>query len=99
MTDGLGGRTVTFHVKAETGSTLNMGWGYWNPNAPSDTDGKNGKWITLSLGEQQPVKNGNVEITFEMPEDATRMALEVRDYENAGGNPDKDTVKQIEVLT
>jgi hypothetical protein len=99
LTDGLGNRTVTFHVKAETGSTLNMGWGYWDPNAPSDTEGKTGKWFTLALGEQQPDENGIVEITVEMPEDATRMALEVWDFENGGGDLDKDTVKLVEVLT
>ena len=99
MTDGLCSRAVTFHVKAETGSTLNMGWGYWDPNAPSDTDGKTGKWFTLSLGEQQPDENGMIEITVEMPEDATRMALEVWDYENASGDLDKDAVDLIEVLT
>ena len=99
MTDGLGGRTVTFLVQAETGSTLNMGWGYWDPNAPSDTEGKNGKWFTISLGEQHPDENGIVEINVEMPEDATRMALEIWDYENAGGDLDNNSVKLIEVLT
>lgn len=34
-----------------------------------------------------------------MPEDATRMAQEVWDYENAAGDLDKDTVKLVEVLT
>ncbi|MBQ8921865.1 MAG: right-handed parallel beta-helix repeat-containing protein [Oscillospiraceae bacterium] len=98
MTDGIGGKTVTFRLQAEPGSTLNMGWGYWDASAVNESTGGTGKWFTIALGKITADGTGSAEITVEMPADTTRMALEVWDYGNDAGNLDKDSVVLKEVL-
>ncbi|MBQ8297819.1 MAG: right-handed parallel beta-helix repeat-containing protein [Ruminococcus sp.] len=98
MSNGLGGRTVTFVLSAETGSRLNMGWGYWDPNITND-DGTTGKWVQISLGEYTPDENGETSITVELPDAVTRVALQVYDYENDSGALDKDNAVLVKVLT
>lgn len=95
MSDGLGERSVTLTLAAEPGSELNLGWGYWDPAA----DDGNGKWLTLALGEHRADSAGTVKVTAELPLDATRMALEIWDYTDAGGKADKDEVNLITVTT
>ena len=99
MSDGLGTKTVTFLISAEPDTSLNMGWGYWNPNITNEETGENGKWVQLSLGTVIPDASGSAEITVELPEDATRTALEVYDYSDSAGKRDKDTVSLDAVYT
>lgn len=99
MSNGLGGRTVTFLMSAEPGNRLNMGWGYWDPNTVNEETGKNGKWIQLSLGEFTLDGNGEISITVELPDDVTNVALQVYDYLNDSGKLDNSDVELIKVIT
>ena len=100
MTDGLGGRAVTFRIKAEPDAVLNMGWGYWDPFLTDPDTGKEGKWRTIALGELTADADGFAEIPVEIPADCTRTALEVWDYNSASGSViDKDSVVLTEVYT
>lgn len=98
MTNGLGGRTLTFNLSAEIGSSLNMGWGYWDPNAVND-DGTTGVWNQISLGNFTLDENGNTSITVELPSDVTSVALQVYDYTNASGDLVIDSVELVSVQT
>lgn len=98
MTNGLGNRTVTFNLKAEAGSTLNMGWGYWDGNYAND-DGTTGKWLQFSLGEFTVNQDGTTDITVEVPSNVVRVALEVYDYYNDNGNLNQDEVELVKVIT
>lgn len=94
LTDALGGRTITFSLTAKPQSTLNMAWGYWDPNA----DG-GGKWSTVPLGANIADENGSVQITVDVPENDTRVALEIWDYSDASGDLDADSVTLDSVTT
>ncbi len=97
MTDGLADRTVTFYLEVEAGSTLNMGWGYYDPNTVNE-DGTTGKWMQKSIGLYTPDENGAVNITVEIPSDARRVGLEVYDYSNDAGTLDKSGVRLAKVI-
>lgn len=99
MCNGLGGRTMTFTLSAAAGSILNMGWGYWDPNAVNEETGATGKWIQLSLGQFTADENGIVTITVSQPKDSTRGNLQIYDYENAAGELDKDDVVLVKAIT
>lgn len=99
MTDGLGGRTVTFRLKAESGNKANMGWGYWDPSAENSDTGKQGKWMQFSLGTIEFDETGCIEITKELPDNVTRADIEVYDYIGNSGKLDKNDVRLTEVLT
>lgn len=98
MCNGLGGRTLTFYLRAESGNSLNMGWGYWDPNAVNDETGKTGVWKQLSLGKQTLNENGEVSITVELPADVTSVALQVYDYQNDSEKLDKNNVELIRAV-
>lgn len=98
MCNGLGGRTVTFILSAVPGNELNMGWGYWDPNAVKE-DGSTGVWNQLSLGKFTLDENGEASITVTLPEDVTSVALQVYDYYNDSGDLDADTVELLHVIT
>jgi len=97
MGDGLGERKVTFEIKADPGSSINMGWGYWDPNFVKD-DGTTGKWIQFSLKAINPDENGKALIDVELPVDVTRVALEIWDYSNSSEDLDIGGVKLVRVL-
>lgn len=99
MSNGLGNKTVTFRLKAEAGSSLNMGWGYWDPYQINTETGESGKWLQFSLGTIQPDENGFAEITVELPEDATSAALEVYSYSDQTGKRSESEVVLDEVYT
>lgn len=99
MTDGLGGRTLQFTLTAAADSVLNMGWGYWDPAAVNESTGGTGKWNTIALGRQTADSAGQVQITVEVPESCTRIALEIWDYDGTGGALDPDTVSLDSVRT
>lgn len=99
MCNGLGGRTMTFTLSAEAGTRLNMGWGYWDPNAVNEETGATGKWTQLSLGQFTADENGIVTITVSQPKDTTRGNLQVYDYEDANGDLDKDAVVLVKAVT
>lgn len=99
MCNGLGGRTMTFTLSAAAGSSLNMGWGYWDPNAVNEETGATGKWTQLSIGQFTADENGIVTITVSQPEDSTRGNLQVYDYEDANGDLDKDAVVLVKAVT
>ena len=98
MTDGLGGRALTFTLTAEPGSTLNMGWGYWDPAAVNESTGGTGKWNTIGLGKMTADAAGQVVIEVEVPENDTRVALEIWDYDGSAGALDPDSVTLDSVL-
>lgn len=91
MCNGLGGRELTFTLAAEAGSKLNMGWGYWDPNAVKE-DGTTGVWNQISLGSFILDENGETTITVTLPADVTSVALQVYDYTNDSGDLDKADV-------
>ena len=99
MTNGLGGKTVTFCVNAESGTAVNMGWGYWDPYQVNEATGADGKWIQNSLGTLKPDENGIIEITVEPPQDATSVDLEVYSVSDSSGKREKDCVTLAEVRT
>lgn len=98
MCNGLGEYTLTFELSAEAGSKLNMGWGYWDPNAVNAETGESGVWNQLSLGSFTADENGTASMTVELPTAVTSVALQVYDYENADGDLDKDAVVLTRVL-
>ncbi len=99
MCNGLGNRTVTYHLSASPNGNLNMGGGYWDPNYEND-DGTKGKWIQLSLGSFTPDESGNVTISLDLPEAVTNVALQVYTVKDSSGNAlEKDSVELIKATT
>ncbi len=98
MSNGLGGRTVTFHLRAQAGNKLNMGWGYWDPNGVNAETGASGVWNQISLGSHTLDENGETSITVELPADVTSVALQVYDYESGGTDLDKSEVELWRVM-
>ncbi len=96
ISDGLGGRAVTFRLTGEAGSTVSTGWGYWDGNYAND-DGSTGKWIGNSGGSHTFDENGTASITVEVPEGARRLMLEIYNYSKDGSSLDKDGVELIRV--
>lgn len=98
MTDGLGDRSVTFHVSANPNTQINTGWGYWDPNYVKD-DGTTGKWIQLSLGKTSLNENGETTITVDIPTDVRRVAFQIYDYMDGSTSLDKNDVELVKVIT
>jgi len=96
--DGLGGRQVSFNLKAQPDSILNMGWGYWDAYYAND-DGSTGKWISIALGNNTVDSNGNLTLTVDVPAEVRRVALEVWDYSYNNEELDADNVKLDSVIT
>lgn len=97
MCNGLGGKTVTYHLSASPKGYLNMGGGYWDPNFAND-DGSTGKWVQLSLGAFTPDENGSVTISLDLPDAVTSVALQVYTVKDSSGNTlEKDTVELVKV--
>ncbi len=96
ISDGLGGKTVTFHLEAQPGYIVNGGWGYWDGNY-ANADGSTGKWISFSLGKYTLDENGTAEITIEVPEGARRVMLEVYDYSDGSSSFNKDDLELAKV--
>ncbi len=92
MTNGLGEKTVTYQVAADTGSVLRMGWGCWDPYYIDPDSGKEGKWLQFSLDPITVDETGHADITVSLPIDATNAALEVYSYSDASGKRDADDV-------
>lgn len=99
MTNGLGGRELTFVLAAEPEHKLNLGWGYWDPNLINDETGKSGKWVQISLGQHTLDENGETSITVELPEAVTSVALQVYDYLDGSEKLNKDEVQLAKVFT
>ena len=98
MTDGLGGRTVSFCLSAEPDSVLNLAWGYWDPAAVNADTGKQGKWINVPVGRHTADADGKAAISAEIPADCTRVALEIWDYDAPSG-ASADSVVLSDVYT
>ncbi|MBR3629041.1 MAG: right-handed parallel beta-helix repeat-containing protein [Oscillospiraceae bacterium] len=90
--NGLGSHTVTFTVQAEPGAELELSWGVWDPAVVNTETGKAGKWTSFSFGYQTVPESGIVQVSADLPEDATRLALEVWGYRNSSGSLDEDGV-------
>lgn len=90
ISDGLGGKTVTFELTGEAGGTISTGWGYW--------DGTAAKWVGNSSGEQTFDENGMAFVTVEVPEGMRRVMLEVHAYSKNGTSMDKDGVELVRTL-
>ncbi|MBQ7046800.1 MAG: right-handed parallel beta-helix repeat-containing protein [Oscillospiraceae bacterium] len=97
MCNGISG-SVRFSLKAEANSVLNMAWGYWDPDYVKE-DGTLGKWIQLSLGNKTADENGDVTVTVEVPEDVTRVDLEIYDYLVNNNDTNCDSVVLSEART
>ncbi len=97
MSDGLGGRHVTFCVQGAAGSEINTGWGYWDGEY-ENTDGSKGKWFQIDLGSLKFNENGSAETTVEVPARVRRVAFEAYDYTNTTGTLDLDSVVLSEVI-
>ncbi len=97
ITDGLGGRNVSFSLNAQPDSLLNIGWGYWDGDY-ANADGTTGKWIQFSLGEFTADENGSLNVSIDVPENMRRVMLEVYDYSCNGTEQDKDGVELSEVI-
>lgn len=99
MTDGLGDRTVTFCVHADKGDTVNTAWGYYDGNYVDPATNKAGKWFQVPIGKVELDKNGNAEISVEVPSDVRRVAFEVYDLLDGSTKLDVDTVELVKVVT
>lgn len=97
MTDGLGGKTVTFYLKAGAGHTLNLGWGYYDPNFVND-DGSLGKWIQNSIGDYTLDEQGETAVTVEVPAEVRRVALDIYGYKNGSEKLEKGLVSLIQAI-
>ncbi len=97
ISDGLDDRTVTFHLSAEPGSTINTGWGYWDQNYVKN-DGTTGKWCSFSLDAVTTDTDGNATVTVEVPAGVRRVMLEVYNYTNNGNTLDKDGVELVKTI-
>ncbi len=97
MCNGLGGKTMTYHLEGIPGGTLNLGGGYWNPNAVAE-DGSNGVWTQKSFGEVILDENGTCTLNVALPEAVTSVALEVYDYTVNGAAQDKDGVELVKAV-
>ena len=75
-----------------------MAWGYWDPDYVKE-DGTLGKWIQLSLGNKTADENGDVTVTVEVPEDVTRVDLEIYDYLVNNNDTNCDSVVLSEART
>ena len=98
ISDGIGGRTVTFNIEAEAGSTVNIGWGYWDGSYVND-NGTTGKLLQNSAGDFNLDENGKTAVTVEVPEGMRRVMLEIYSYSKDGGTLDKDGVELVKVVT
>ena len=98
MTDGLGGKSVTVTLSGTPGMSLNLGWGYYDPNAVNEETGKTGTWVGFGLGTKPLDETGECTVTVELPEYTTRMAVEVWDYLDGNTKLDKDGVQLKTVL-
>ena len=96
FTDGLGGRTLHVRLKADAGHDLDIGWGYWDLDFENTETGKKGKWMQFSIDRIRLDENGETELTFELPENVTRVDTEVWNYLNGSEKPDKSAVKLTE---
>ncbi|MBQ4346654.1 MAG: hypothetical protein IJC75_05900, partial [Oscillospiraceae bacterium] len=87
-------------LQGEAGCTVNMAWGYWNPNTVNDSTGRTGKWHQIGLGEYTADENGRITITVTTPAEdpVTRIALEIYDYYGADDSTsDMDLVELVSV--
>ncbi len=98
ITDGLGGRTVTFLLSAEPNGTISTGWGYWDGEYLKD-DGTKGKWIQFPSESHTLDANGTAEVTVEVPKGARRVMIEVYSYAQGSEMLDKGSVKLTRVIT
>ncbi len=98
ISDGIGGRTVSFHIEAEAGSSVNTSWGYWDSNY-ANNDGSTGKWIQNSSTRYTLDENGQAVITVEVPEGMRRVMFEIYDYSKDGSTLEKDGVELVKTVT
>ncbi len=87
--NGLGNGTVTYEVVARPGTEIDLVYMYWDPHAPNEETGKDGKNITVSLGTLSPDADGHLTVSFPLPEDAVSLALEAWHYREDGKELDK----------
>lgn len=77
LRNGCANQTVQCIFSGTPGNTLNMAYGYWNPNI-INADGTVGKWFNnedTRLGEYTFDADGRLMITFVVPEDAINVEL------------------------
>ncbi len=93
--NGNGGKTVTMQFSAEAGNYLNLAYGYWDPNAINAETGNAGVWVhneTTQLGKHPFDENGQLSLTFTIPEDAKSVEIMIYNYTDESSG----TVVQLE---
>ncbi len=93
--NGNGGRTVTMQFCAEAGNYLNLAYGYWDPNAINAETGSAGVWVhneTTRLGKHPFNENGQLSLTFTIPDGAKSVEIMVYNYTDESSG----TVVQLE---
>ncbi len=81
--DGMGGKTVTCTFTGDPGNGLNLGYGYWDPVTINEDTGNAGVWIhndTTKFGTYTFDENGQIELTFTIPEKAKSVELMIYNY-------------------
>ena len=96
-TNGLGGYTVTFTVKAKPGTQLNSALMYWDPYYADPETGKEGKTLTERLGKLEPDEDGILKVQIDLPPDAVSLALDVWDYLDGKEKLDKSGLEIVSV--
>lgn len=99
VSDGLGGCDVRFLTEAKPGSQIVFAWGYWDPNTVNPDTGNKGKWTQFALDKMTAGDSGILEIPVHLPEDTTRLALEVWNYADETGKLDVAGVRLHQVVT
>ncbi len=81
--DGMGGKTVTMTFSAAAGNYLKLAYGYWDPNVINEETGNAGKWLhndDTQLGKHQFDENGELTLTFTIPEGAKSVEIMTYNY-------------------
>ena len=79
----MGGRTVTMTFQAKAGNHLRLAYGYWDPDMLNEETGKTGMWIhndDTQLGEHQFDENGEISLTFTIPDKAKSVEIMIYNY-------------------
>ena len=83
LKNGLDTQTVTCVFGGEAGNKLNLAYGYWNPVAINEETGAAGVWFhndDTKLGNHIFDENGEVRVTFTIPENAVSVELMIYNY-------------------
>ncbi len=86
--DGVDGKTMTCTFVGQTGYSASFGYGYWDPNGTNPETGEAGVWVQgthTSLGNGTFNGEGECKVTFEVPENALSLQVQVYYYGTPAG--------------